>query len=147
MPLPGWLARFNRSITNRVTRPLIRHFPYGAVVVHIGRRSGRTYRRPVLAFVTPDDRRVLVSLTYGRNVDWLKNVVTAGGCTLEMAGTVIRLSSPVIVSGDEAAAGQPRMVQRILRALDVTEALRLDRGARDEPDSGGADERRFSEEG
>ena len=49
MPLPPGLARFNRSVTNHVTRPLIAHLPYGAVVVHRGRRSGREYRTPVLA--------------------------------------------------------------------------------------------------
>jgi deazaflavin-dependent oxidoreductase (nitroreductase family) len=126
MPLPGSLARFNRTVTNRVTRPLIRHFPYGAVVVHIGRRSAQTYRTPVLAFVMPADRRVLIALTYGRDVDWLKNVLAAGGCTLERAGETMVLSHPIILGGDEATAGLPDLVRRILRVIDVTESLRLD---------------------
>jgi deazaflavin-dependent oxidoreductase (nitroreductase family) len=126
MPLPGWLARTNRSVTNRATRPLIRHFPYGAIVVHRGRRSGQTYRTPVLAFVAPDHRRVLVSLTYGRDVDWVKNVLAAGACTLERSGEEMHLRGPVIVTGKEATAWVPSTVRGILGALDVPEALRLD---------------------
>jgi deazaflavin-dependent oxidoreductase (nitroreductase family) len=128
MPLPGALARFNRSVTNRVTRPLIGHFPYGAVVVHIGRRSGRTYRTPVLAFVSRDTPRVLIALTYGREVDWLKNVMAAGGCDLEQAGSTMGLTGPVILTGAEAGAGIPISIRRILRAIGVTESLRLDQG-------------------
>jgi deazaflavin-dependent oxidoreductase (nitroreductase family) len=147
MPLPGGVARFNRSVTNHATRPLIRHFPYGAIVVHIGRRSKRTYRTPVLAFSTGEGRRILISLTYGRHVDWVKNVLAAGGCSLERVGQTMALSRPVIVGGDKATTGVPSLVRRILRTLDVTEALRLDvDDPASRPDSAGADEDPLTED-
>lgn len=123
MPLPQWLARFNRSVTNRLTRPLIGHVPSGAVVVHRGRRSGREYRTPVLAFERGDG--FVIALTYGRDVDWVKNVLAAGDCRLERAGAEVALTRPVL-EGDEAMALMPPGVRRVLRAIDVTEVMRLD---------------------
>jgi hypothetical protein len=70
---------------------------------------------------------VLIALTYGRDVDWVKNVLAAGGCFVEHKGGTIPCSNPVIVSGDEATGGLPGYVRGILRAIDVTEAMRLDR--------------------
>src|ERR671924_348945 len=50
MPLPRRLATFNRVVTNRVLGPFARYVPGFAVVSHVGRRSGRTYRTPVSLF-------------------------------------------------------------------------------------------------
>jgi hypothetical protein len=36
MPLPGWLAGFNRRVTNRVAKPLVETLPGFAVVMHTG---------------------------------------------------------------------------------------------------------------
>ena len=124
MPLPGWLARFNRSVTNHVTRPLIRHFPGGAVVVHTGRRSGRQYRTPVLAFAR--DGGYDIALTYGPDVDWVRNVMAAGGCRLEVTGGVVELTNPILLEGDDALGSMSSGVRRILRAIDVDRAVRLD---------------------
>ncbi|MGH2766055.1 MAG: nitroreductase family deazaflavin-dependent oxidoreductase, partial [Actinomycetota bacterium] len=89
MPLPGWLARFNRVATNHVTRPLARWLPGFAVVVHRGQRSGRTYRTPVNLFRSHD--RYLIALTYGRDRDWVRNVLATGGCDVETRGRTLQL--------------------------------------------------------
>jgi deazaflavin-dependent oxidoreductase (nitroreductase family) len=122
MPLPGWLGRFNRVATNYATRPLARRLPWFAVVVHRGRRSGRTYRTPVNAFRSGD--RYLIALTYGADRDWVKNVVAAGGCHVETRGRRRRLVDPVIVS-DHRHERFPAPIRPILSALRVTEALEL----------------------
>ena len=54
VPLPQRLARFNRVVTNRVAFPAARRVPGFGVVLHTGRRSGRSYRTPVNAFRTRD---------------------------------------------------------------------------------------------
>jgi deazaflavin-dependent oxidoreductase (nitroreductase family) len=54
------------------------------MVVHRGRRSGRRYRTPVLAFRVDDG--YVVALFYGADRDWVRNVLAAGGCTLSGAG-------------------------------------------------------------
>ena len=51
------------------------------LVVHRGRKSGRRYETPVMVF--RDGHRFLIALTYGGEpTEWVKNVVTAGGCEL-----------------------------------------------------------------
>ena len=53
MPLPWWVARFNLYATNRILGPLARFVPGMAVVVHVGRKSHRQYRTPVLSETPP----------------------------------------------------------------------------------------------
>jgi deazaflavin-dependent oxidoreductase (nitroreductase family) len=84
MPLPGWLGRFNRGVTNRVIEPMARRLPWFAVVTHEGRRSGRRYRTPVNLFRSGD--RYVIALTYWRDRDWVKNVLAAGGCEVKTRG-------------------------------------------------------------
>ena len=127
MPLPGWLARLNRIATNRATKPLARRLPLFAVVVHRGRRTGRTYRTPVNLFRSGD--RYLIALTYGRDRDWVKNVVAAGGCVVETRGRTLRLVDPVIVD-DPHHARFPGLIRPVLAAIGVTETLELRRPAR-----------------
>ena len=80
MPLPRGVARFNRRATNRVTRRIAGWIPGFAIVLHTGRRSGRTYRTPVNAFRGGDGYRI--ALTYGADSDWVRNVMDAGGCEI-----------------------------------------------------------------
>jgi deazaflavin-dependent oxidoreductase (nitroreductase family) len=124
MPLPGWLGRFNRVATNRATGPLARRLPGFAVVVHQGRRSGRTYRTPVNLFRSGD--RYLIALTYGRDRDWVKNVLAAGGCVVVTRGRRLRLVDPVIVE-DHRHARFPGPIRPVLAAIGVTETMELQR--------------------
>ena len=48
--MPRIMRRVNRAVTNRLMRPLAGVVPPLAVVHHVGRKSGRAYRTPVLAF-------------------------------------------------------------------------------------------------
>ncbi|HUI88853.1 MAG TPA: hypothetical protein VLX61_09020 [Anaerolineales bacterium] len=66
---------------NPVTRR-IAHSSFGpfAVVKHVGRRSGKVYETPIIARLTEDG--FVIELTYGQDVDWHKNVLAAGGCTM-----------------------------------------------------------------
>src|SRR5262245_61602920 len=93
MPLPQSLARFNRTGTNRITRPFAAWLPGFGVVTHTGRKSGRTFTTPVNVF----RRRGgwTFSLTYGQG-DWVKNVVHAGGASLRTRGRDHRITNPRI---------------------------------------------------
>ncbi len=92
-----------------------------ANVVHRGRTSGREHRTPVLAF--PREGGFAFALTYGRDVDWLENVLAAGGCTLERRGQEVALEAPRLVTGHEGRRLVPRWIRPALRALRVTEFL------------------------
>lgn len=130
MPIPPWVARFNRTVTNRLTRPLASRLPGFGVVVHTGRRTGRTYRTPVNVFMTSVGYRV--ALTYGSRSAWVRNVRAAGECRLETRGRVEHLRVGALTH-DPTAAGVPGPVGVILRGLHVTDFLALVRPGEDRP--------------
>jgi deazaflavin-dependent oxidoreductase (nitroreductase family) len=125
MPLPAWLGRFNRRVTNPLLRPVAGRLPLFGVVVHRGRHSGRTYRTPVNVF--PSGDQVVIALTYGPDVDWVKNVLAAGRCRLIHSGRSVDLVRPRMLERPEDAAAVPAPVRAVLRLMDVTVFLRLDR--------------------
>ena len=123
MPLPRALARFNKVATNRIGRVLAPRVPGGGNIVHRGRRSGRTYRTPVNVFPTGHGYRF--ALTYGADTDWVKNVLTAGGCQLETRGRVVRLVAPRLYH-DERRRGIRPFERQVLRLLGVADFLTLE---------------------
>jgi deazaflavin-dependent oxidoreductase (nitroreductase family) len=125
MPLPVWLGRFNRRVTNPLLRPAASRLPLFGVVVHRGRRSGRTYRTPVNVF--PSGDRFLIALTYGREVEWVKNVLAAGRCHLIHRGRSVDLVRPRLLDRPEEAVGVPDPVRAALRLIGVTDFLQFDR--------------------
>ena len=124
MPLPGWLAQLNRSVTNRVTRPVAGRLPWFGIVIHTGRRTGTRYRTPVNLF--RDGDRYVIALTYGRDRDWVRNVLAAGGCEVETRGHTVRVIEPHIVR-DERQRPVPAAIRPFLKAMGVTEFLELRR--------------------
>src|ERR687884_1263786 len=92
MPAPRWLARVNRRVTNRLLDPLATHLPGFGVVVHSGRKTRHRYRTPVNVFPRAD--RYVIALTYGRDSQWVRNVLASGGSTLETRGPPPRLTRP-----------------------------------------------------
>jgi deazaflavin-dependent oxidoreductase (nitroreductase family) len=125
MPIPYAVARFNRHVTNRVTRLIAGWMPGFAIVIHRGRRSGRTYRTPVNVFRGGDGYRI--ALTYGPDIDWVRNVMAAGGCALIHLRRQIGLSNPRIIS-DPTCQWAPPVVRQVLRAAHATQYMQLAEG-------------------
>src|ERR1700736_4764176 len=90
-----WVAGFNLAVTNRVTSRFAARLPGFGILTHVGRKSGKLYRTPVNVFRAPEG--FFIALTYGRESEWVKNVVAAGGCQLETRGVLYQLSEPTIV--------------------------------------------------
>src|SRR3954451_25425894 len=122
MPAPRWLARFNRSVANRVASPLARQWPGLGLVDHVGRRSGRAYHTPVLVFYSRDE--YVIAMIYGAQSEWVRNVFASGGASLETRGRRIRLVAPQLVH-DELRRDVPPLVRFALRRLDVADFLYL----------------------
>ena len=122
MPLPHWVARVNRRVTNRILEPLARVSPGFAVVQHSGRRSGRTYRTPVNVFEA--DRHLLVALTYGPKADWFRNA-RAGPAHLERRGRLLPIETISVVGRDQAWPHLPGVVRLALRLLTVRDFAML----------------------
>ena len=123
MPLPRRLARFNLLVTNRVLGPFAARLPGFAVLEHAGRRSGRTHRTPVNLFRS--DGRYVVALTYGRESQWVRNVLAAGGCDVVTRGRRLHLGDPEVVR-DPGRRLVPAPVRPALAALGVEHFMVLD---------------------
>jgi deazaflavin-dependent oxidoreductase (nitroreductase family) len=115
MPLPKSLARFNIKVTNRITGPFAARLPGFAIVHHVGRKSGTERTTPVNMFKHGGE--YVIALTYGRDSQWVKNVLAAGEFDVVTRGRRVHLTGPSIVQG----AHVPAPVRPILNALDVTD--------------------------
>ena len=127
----GWqpaidaLRWFNKKVQNPLTmRVAGKKNRDLAVLHHTGRRSGREYAVPVLAHRS--GQSFLVPLSYGTNVDWLRNVLASGSCAIDHDGVRYDTVAPVIMPIAEAAQHlNPRRV-RVLGLLGIESFLRLD---------------------
>ena len=121
MPLSRGLAKFNRRVTNRVTRHVAGWAPTFAIVAHVGRRSGHVHETPVNVFRVGD--QYVVALTYGES-QWVKNVLSAGECTVRTRRRDVRLVQPECVN-DPSRHWIPIPFRWVLRLLDVDRFLVL----------------------
>lgn len=116
-----------RQLT-RATRPLAlrsagKPGSSTAVVIHVGRRSGRSYRTPVVA-VRRDDSFV-IALPYGERTDWAKNVLAQGSASLVIDGHPYDVGRPEVIPMAEAANAFRAKEQRLQRRFGVHSALRV----------------------
>ena len=123
MPLPRSIAKLNRVGLNRLTRHIAPWAPGFGLVVHRGRKSGKTFRTPVNVFVR--DHTYVFALTYGPSSDWVRNVQAAGGCELVTRRKTVQLTAPRIEHSD-VRTDLPLVVRTILRATKVHDYLILD---------------------
>lgn len=84
MHLPRALAVFNRRVTNPLQLRWAGRLPGYAIIEHVGRRSGRRYRTPVLCVRRPGGFAFLVG--YGLESDWVRNLLAADGGTVVHRG-------------------------------------------------------------
>ena len=73
MHVPRFMRHVNRVVTNPLLGTIAWLLPPLAVLHHRGRRSGRPYRTPVVAFRTAGG--FVVPMTYGTDVDWARNLL------------------------------------------------------------------------
>jgi deazaflavin-dependent oxidoreductase (nitroreductase family) len=102
---PEWLRRF---VTERFNPFVTSHGLVGgrrspwAYLEHVGRRSGRRYRTPVLPKLRGGF--AYVPLAYGPDVQWARNVRAAGTCRLQVHETVYELDGPATITAAEHPA-------------------------------------------
>jgi deazaflavin-dependent oxidoreductase (nitroreductase family) len=115
---------FIRPFTTRIVNPIMRLFagrlPGFAILRYRGRRSGREFRTPMNVF--RDGERYVFALTYSSNVAWVKNVLAAGECEMEMRGRRIRLGDPQLVV-DPNPGLVPQPIRFFLGMMRVSEFL------------------------
>jgi deazaflavin-dependent oxidoreductase (nitroreductase family) len=94
-----------------------------SIVTTVGRKSGKTYETPII--VQPTEGGFMIELTYGDQVQWYRNALAAGGCTI----TYKRVEHPIVgfepVDAATGIAAFSPSQQRILRLLRRSHFVRF----------------------
>jgi deazaflavin-dependent oxidoreductase (nitroreductase family) len=109
-------------VFNRLSRNFAGWMPLFGILEYPGRTSGRIYRTPMNVFRDGDDW--VFALTYGSDVQWVKNVIAAGGCRLTTRRKTIELLNPRLFV-DESRKFMPFPVRQFLGLLRVSEVMRM----------------------
>lgn len=134
-PPPPSRIRFMRPFTTRVINPITRRFahrlPGFAIISYRGRTSGQTHHTPMNFF--RDGEAYIFALTYGSDVQWVKNVLAAGEADLRIGDSIIHLTDPELFVDPERRL-MPLPVRIFLGLQRVTEFLRMRRSSSTTPD-------------
>jgi len=104
---------FNKHITN----PLLRMFarssrgPF-AILYHTGRHSGNLYETTIMVWPLGDS--FVIALTYGDSVDWYRNALSAGHCTLRWHAREFKLGKPEPIDTRTALQAFPPFFKAVL---------------------------------
>ena len=125
MPIPKTIAIFNKYVTNRLILLFAGWIAPLAIVNHRGRNSGRIYRTPIMAFPTMDG--FVFALTYGINVDWVKNLIASDNGTLEYKGKEIEIINVRHISYDDVEDVFPFWIRLPLNIVSVEHCISVER--------------------
>src|SRR6185369_5682382 len=118
--------QFMRPFTTRFVNPLTRlvagWLPGFGILEYRGRTSGKRYRTPMNVFRRGD--HMVFALTYGPDVQWVKNVLAAGELDVRTAGKTVHLIEPELFT-DPGRRAMPPLIRPFLGLMRVTEFLRL----------------------
>ncbi|GGB36203.1 nitroreductase [Flexivirga endophytica] len=114
------MPRLLKHTLNRLTirLALVGIGPF-SLIEHAGRKSGRTYRTPVILAAVSDG--FVAELTYGDQVDWYRNVVAAGGCTVLHHRRQYRIDRIEECDPQCGRAAYPVPARTVLKLLHRTE--------------------------
>jgi deazaflavin-dependent oxidoreductase (nitroreductase family) len=122
---------FTTHVFNPISRRFARWLPGFGILGYRGRKTAKAYRTPLNIFRHGDDW--VVALTYGSDVQWVKNVLAAGEATLEKGRRRIRLREPELIV-DPQRRLMPFGVRQVLGLMRVSEFMRLRPAIESRPD-------------
>ena len=117
-----FLRPFTTRFVNPITRLVAGWLPGFGIIRYRGRKSGKEYRTPMNIFRKGD--RMFFALTYGSDVQWVKNVLAAGELDVRSMGREIHLIDPELYV-DPGRRDMPLPVRLVLGLMNVTEFLRM----------------------
>ena len=95
---------------------------YASVVRHTGRRSGKQYATPIVADRVGD--HLIIPLPYGTQVDWVRNVITAGAATVICKGETYQVVDPELIDSTEALPWLPSDRRETFERIRIGHFLR-----------------------
>jgi deazaflavin-dependent oxidoreductase (nitroreductase family) len=125
MKMPSPVRYFNKYLLNRLTIQLARSsFGPFAIIIHVGRRSGKTYETPIIVQSIPGG--FVLALTYGREVDWVKNVLDAGHCKIVLHRKEFLMQKIEPMGREAALPTFPWLERLILQGIGIEHYLRME---------------------
>jgi deazaflavin-dependent oxidoreductase (nitroreductase family) len=119
------IRRINKRFTNKILIHIAgRQFGHFAILEHVGRKSGKRYRIPIIA--EPLENGFVIALTYGKKVDWYGNILASGGCALRWKQRDYTLANPRFVAPETGLGAFPKILRPILRRKGIQYYLQLD---------------------
>ena len=119
------VRKLNKSFTNKIMIHIcgkkIRLF---VILSHIGRKSGKLYRIPIIAEQVDDG--FVIALTYGKNVDWYYNVKAKGECSIFCRYKEYPLTTPIMLKKEKGLQSFPLFIRAALRVMRIEYFLKLD---------------------
>lgn len=109
--VPAFVKTYNRFVRSFAGRRLY------ALLRHSGRKSGKTYETPVMAWPTASG--ILVPISWGLQSDWYQNTIASGSCAIQIRGRWNRCAEPALISRAEALAHLPPLTRSIARLFPI----------------------------
>lgn len=123
-PFRGLIRTSNKYLLNPLMLRLAgKRFWYASVVEHTGRRSGKAYSTPVVADRVGED--IIIPLPYGTQVDWVRNVLTAGKATVVRKGETLAAQAPELIDSTQALPLLTRDRRRTFERVHIGHFLRM----------------------
>ena len=113
---------FTTRFVNPLTRLVAGWLPGFGILEYRGRTSGKRYRTPMNVFRRGDE--MVFALTYGPDVQWVKNVLAAGELDVRTGGKTVHLVEPELFT-DPGRRAMPALIRPFLGLMRVTEFLRM----------------------
>ena len=128
-PKPATGAPSGMRRAARIFNPVVnllagtRLLPLYGVIQHRGRRSGNTFRTPVVVRPAPDG--FVVPMPWGEGTDWFRNVRAASGCVIRWKGRDYVMVDPEVLDTQAAQASFPPAMRAGMARFGIKQALRL----------------------
>ena len=115
----------NKYLTNKIMIHIAgKKFGHFAILSHVGRKSGKRYRIPIIA--EPVETGFVIALTYGKKVDWYENVKAKGGCSLQWKNKEYFLIHPEFIDKEIGLMAFPTLFRAGLKKMGIQYYLRLE---------------------
>lgn len=119
------IRRINKRFTNKILIHISgRQFGHFAILDHVGRKSGKHYRIPIIAESLGGG--FVIALTYGKKVDWYENILASQTCGLRWKNRDYTLVNPRFVAPEVGLGAFPEILRPILRSKGIEYYLQLD---------------------
>lgn len=115
---------FNKFVFNHLTLRFAgsKIGPFSKLI-HKGRKSGKIFHTPVVATYVGDV--VIIPLSYGDRVDWLRNILATGGCEIIYRKKRITTTNPEVVTGEVVLSLLPEKRRHLFERFKLEKLLKL----------------------